>query len=153
MSNTNRAGNRPYSEATVKLAVAAIVDANWRAKNPGNITAEACAVLDALAAAGLLLPEGAETRTEWGVWWYGPIGDGIRLTQDKFASRAAAGQHAPTRIGDYGITRYEIRRRIHRVFPDGSSWSGPWEPDAVRLAVGDSKPTQDHVTEENDHAR
>lgn len=84
------------------------------------------AALDALAAAGRLLPEPTETRTEWGIWWYGPIGDGIRLTQDKFSSRQAAEEHAPTRVGDYGITRYEIRRREHRYFADHSSWSGDW---------------------------
>jgi hypothetical protein len=90
-----------------------------------NVAAESVRVL---AAAGLLLPEGAEQRTEWGVWWYGLVGNGIHLTREGFTSKRMAEDYAPSRIGDYGITRYEIWKREHRNWADGSSWSGPWSP-------------------------
>lgn len=115
---------RPYSEATVRLAVEAIVDANWRAKNPGNITTEARAVLDALAAAGVLLPEGAETRTEWGVERTYPGLDPVVIA---YPSR----RDAELAAGPLG--HFEGRPLMER-----STWATPWvEVDAVRLAVGD----------------
>jgi hypothetical protein len=86
------------------------------------------AQFDVLAERGLLLPEGAEQRTEWGVWWYGLVGNGIHLTREGFTSKHIAEDYAPSRIGDYGITRYEIWKREHRNWADGSSWSGPWSP-------------------------
>jgi hypothetical protein len=81
--------------------------------------------LDALAAAGRLLPEGAELRTEWAVWWLGPSG-GIRLSQEHLTSRTEAEQMAPDRIGKYGIVRWELRYRELHDFADGSCLSGPW---------------------------
>lgn len=83
-------------------------------------------VVDALRAAGRLLPDGGETRTEWEVRWHSGPDDGICMEERYHASRASAETVGPTRIGQYGITRYSIHRREHRIFEDGSSWSGPW---------------------------
>lgn len=57
-----------YTEATVELAVKAINHwhEQWNGEPDPNRMA-AVAVLNALVKAGLLLPEGAETRTEYGV--------------------------------------------------------------------------------------
>lgn len=128
----------PYSEATVELVARAIFRHRYNAndsqmeriwgKDPAT-RASACgsanAALDALAAAGRLLPEGAETRTEWAVWWLGPSG-GIRLSQEHLTSRTEAEQMAPDRIGKYGIVRWELRYRELHDFADGSCLSGPW---------------------------
>jgi hypothetical protein len=130
-----------YSEDTVELLAAAIASARrddvfteveWNGSHWDSLRdayrADAVSALDALAAAGALLPEGAEQRTEWGVWWYGLVGNGIHLTREGFTSKRMAEDYAPSRIGDYGITRYEIWKREHRNWADGSSWSGPWSP-------------------------
>lgn len=130
----------PYSEATVEAAARAGFESERaRVFGPGcgpswdevdevhRVWARdsARAVLDALAAAGLLVPEEAERRTEWAVWWLGP-GGGIRLSQEHLTSQTEAEQVAATRIGDYGIVRWELRYREHRDFADGSCLSGPW---------------------------
>lgn len=136
----------PYSEATVELVTDATeqhylsdgqTDAMgnsacscgqwWDAAgdNPGWDQHMAEVALGALAAAGRLLPEPVDTRTEWAVWWLGPNG-GIRLSQEHLTSQTEAEQVAATRIGEYGIVRWELRYREHRDFADGSCWSGPW---------------------------
>lgn len=79
-----------------------------------------------LANAGRLLPEGGETRTEWEVRWHSGPDDGICMEERYHASRASAETTGPTRIGQYGITRYSVHHREHRIFDDGSSYSGPW---------------------------
>jgi hypothetical protein len=70
--------NRPYSEATVELVARAEFEAD---QTPEHLITWERALsfvrkayldrarvgLDKLAAAGLLLPEGVETRTEWGI--------------------------------------------------------------------------------------
>lgn len=127
----------PYSAATVELVAQVVEDER-------GCFSEAVAerILDALAAAGRLLPEGAETRTEWAVWWLGP-GGGIRLSQEHLTSQVEAEQVAATRAGDYGIVRWELRYREHRDFPDGSCWSGPWSavpPEPKEGAGGQPSP-------------
>jgi len=79
-----------------------------------------------LAAAGRLLPDGGETRTEWEVWWH--VGDegGIALSERHLASREQAEQRGRKRIGEYAITRFTIHCRDHLIFADGSSFTGPW---------------------------
>lgn len=84
------------------------------------------AVLDALRAAGRLLPEGGETRTEWAVWWHAGDSDGVVLSERQFGWRDKAERRGQERIGQYGITRFTLQRREHRIFEDGSSWTGPW---------------------------
>lgn len=87
--------------------------------------AEACAVMvedrAALMAAGRLLPEPLETRTEWG----------IRLpdqpdyvTQNSPDPRRWA-QHNVTVRRERGIAAVLIRREM-RTYPDWSTWVGPW---------------------------
>lgn len=122
---------RPHSEDTVALVAQVLRD------NRGCFDEMIAArVLDALAERGLLLPEGTEQRTEWGVWWLGP-GDGIRLTKEHLTSREEAEQTAAVHVGEYGIVRWELRRREHRLFADGSCWSGPWSP----IPPGPEEPT------------
>src|SRR4051812_45170643 len=82
--------------------------------------------IGALAAAGRLLPEGGETRTEWEVRWYSGPDDGIALHEQRLGSRRDAEVRGPQRVGQYGITRYSVHHREHRIFEDGSSWTGPW---------------------------
>lgn len=137
--------NRPYSEAAVEV-VAAVTDA-WETRPRGrnhdpsrclSCRGNAMLVLDALAAAGLLLLEGAETRTEWGTritWDDGAVEDSA-CPSEAFARRRVA-MHAEKRAHRPGwrAAAELISREIR---------TGPWAPvDAVRLAVGDSKPTQD----------
>lgn len=132
----------PYTEATVEaVAQAGFESERARVFGPGcgpswdevdefhRVWARDSvrAVLDTLAAAGLLLPEPTDLRTEWAVWWLGPNG-GIRLSQEHLTSQTEAEQVAATRIGEYGIVRWELRYREHRDFADGSCLSGPWVP-------------------------
>jgi hypothetical protein len=113
----------PYTEATVELAGAALETYYEGLGLPRSMArpfAAATQVLDALAAAGLLLPEGAETRTEWG--W------------DCGHPRAPEQRCVHPGVEDWA------RATAVRVWPDGalvSRWIAetPW--DAVRLAEGD----------------
>lgn len=82
-------------------------------------------VLDALAAAGRLLPPDAEHREEWEVRWLSDRG-GICMHERHLISRASAEELGPARVGEYGITSYSVHRRTHRIFGDGSSFTGPW---------------------------
>lgn len=88
----------------------------------------AAAVLGGLAQHGRLLPEPAEVRTEYGVWWHAGDSDGIRLDQERLRSPEEAHEEGRSRIGQYDITRYTVHWREHRMYADGSSWSGPWVP-------------------------
>jgi hypothetical protein len=121
-----------YSEDTVR-AVAEVRERQYDQEFDSShlswkdFAGEAKEILDVLAERGLLLPEGAEQRTEWAVWWLGPS-SGIRLTKEHLTSREEAEQTVPIRIGQYGIDRWELRYREHRDFTDGSCWSGPWSP-------------------------
>lgn len=70
---------------------------------------------------------GGEERTEFEVRWHGPgDGDGIRMDRRHIASRERADEIGPTKVGEYGITRWTVWRRLHRIYADGSSWTGPW---------------------------
>lgn len=82
------------------------------------------------------MPDDCEVGTEWEVRWYGTDDpDGIRLSQRHLQSRAQADNIAPTRLGEYGITRWSIHYRHHWSFGDGDqrcTFSGP----TVRVADG-----------------
>jgi hypothetical protein len=97
--------------------------------NPGpcaDSVSESGRVLKFLANAGRLLPQGGETRTEWEVRWHIGPDDGIALHEQRLGSRRDAEVRGPQRVGQYGITRYSVHHRGHRIFEDGSSWTGPW---------------------------
>lgn len=70
-------------------------------------------VVDHLTAAGRLLPEGGETRTEWGVRWHG------------MDVQPAAGRHAATRSSATFGNAIAVRRETRR-WPDGRTFTGPW---------------------------
>lgn len=126
----NRPAAEGYAEADV-LVVADTLDEDiscevWCAGCDSHRAARR--VLAALAEAGRLLPEVIEVRTEFGVRWHAGDSDGIRLDLDRIASPEQANEVGQQRIGEYGITRYTVERREHRLFADGSSWTGPWAP-------------------------
>lgn len=108
----------PYSEATVTTVREALNAASEQQE--GDRTTAVC-ILDALAAAGLLLHEGAETRTEWGI------------------------------RNDFGVHDYRNREQAEMWLDVSGSAAGELVCRAVHespwLAVGDSKPTQDHGKE------
>lgn len=85
-------------------------------------------VQGALAAAGRLLPAPTEVRIEYGVLWHSGDSDGIVLSADRLGSLDEAHRCGQERIGEYGITRYSVRRCEHRKYADGSTWVGPWVP-------------------------
>lgn len=89
------------------------------------------AIVDAalawLAERGRLTPDGAQVGEQWEARCHGDDSDGIRLhSQYAEPSREQAEEWAREQIGRYGITRYTVRRREVRRWPDGSSWTGPW---------------------------
>lgn len=110
----------PYSEATVDLLARVEFDADqqpealftWEQALPFVRKAyrdRARAGLDALAAAGLLLPEGAETRTEWA------IRNGLSVTHCRSRERAEHWQDI-TGVGEVVIrtvvtTSWDAARR------------------------------------------
>lgn len=124
----------PYTEATVELVAKALWEQAWppapnEVGRPARPTPtcyeDARGVLDALVKAGLLLPEGAETRTEYGVehTYPGQEPIGLPATSRVAAERSVA---VPNEIAQ--------RRVVERTV-----WFTPWRPvDAVRLAEGDS---------------
>lgn len=144
--------NRPYSEATRDLAARAIHDHRYRDLDHGGDVwasdyeerteayALADGVLDALAAAGLLLPEGAETRTEWGVRlvWDDGRPDDIFPAADHADAVGRFRTHRRMRAqGGWLVTPHIVRR-------EALSYASPWTPsDAEGRAVGDSKAFQD----------
>jgi hypothetical protein len=130
----------------VDLAAKAIHDANYRnaaadlwgqERHREEARRLARAALDAVA--GLLLPEGSETRTEWGTRITLDDGrvDDVRCESEEFARRRVA-LHAERRATWPGwrATAELLRRTVITT---------PW--DAVRLAEGDNKPSQDHAEE------
>lgn len=106
---------------------AAEEDWNRRPEGDRNLMrAAAAGFLDLIRGAGRLLPWGGETRTEWKVLWHGDDGDSIRNYQHHVATREDADVLGAQKVGKYGITRYSVHRRDHRIFDDGSAWVGPW---------------------------
>lgn len=88
----------------------------------GLLTRLADSIRD-LRAAGRLLPEGGQTREEWGVADPGPAAIGYatfhtREQMERFLSNTSI---LPV------DERYRIRRTV-TVYPDGSALLGPWEP-------------------------
>jgi hypothetical protein len=117
----------PYSEATVELAARASFESEfgpagremWATTSASSqeiYLSEARFVLDALAAAGLLLPEGAEPRTDYGMEYTFPGDDPITVP--------AASREAAERTAESGNrTGYARHRVVERT-----SWSTPWSP-------------------------
>lgn len=122
----------PYTDDDVQRYALLIADEHGSdafGPNPGSgeyaeaereqYRAEVCAVLDALAADGRLLPTGGETRVEWGVQRYreiGPESAGFGEGSEWLARQSAA---APG---------YVLLTREHRTWPDGTKLRGPWTP-------------------------
>lgn len=89
-------------------------------------TAEHIVALHNADLAGRLLPEGGETRTEWGVHWHVSGEGGIAMSEGRFGWRDAAERRGRERVGQYGITRYSVHRREHRDFGEQGTFVGPW---------------------------
>lgn len=119
----------PYTEATVELLAAAIAaardddvfsDSEWNGShwevNRDLYRGDARSALNALVKAGLLLPEGAETRTEWG----------------SHVTKVAAGQRSITAL------LAEMADVLHRLAQASEAHEKVLAGDAVRLAEGDS---------------
>lgn len=83
----------------------------------------------ALSAAGRLLPEGGEERTEWRVIY--EYVDGSRSAELPFADEESARHYASPRIRDV-VAAAELSHRSVTDFPDGSSYIGPWVPATPR---------------------
>jgi hypothetical protein len=85
----------PYSEATLELAVTAINEWHdqWHGEPDPNRMA-AVAVLDALAAAGRLLPEGAETNVEYAVRFISQGGSHVLGAERQQQAHALASSHS-----------------------------------------------------------
>lgn len=118
----------PYTEATVELVKRAAWrlwdDPDTRPAMPvytDDLPRILRAALDALVKAGLLLPEGVETRVEWG----------------SHVSKVAAGQRTIT-----GLLN-EMADVLHRLAQASVAHEKVLAMDAVRLAVGDSSTGSD----------
>lgn len=127
----------PYTEATVVLVAAALaagrdddvfvnprrVGEHWDGSRD-IYRSDARDALNALVKAGLLLPEGAETRTEW-AWAHDGLAERcLHTVSSEEEARKTAGYFDGVQL---------MWRRI-----------GPWTPlDAVRLAEGDSSKGSD----------
>jgi hypothetical protein len=74
-------------------------------------------------AAGRLLPEGGEERTDWRVVY--EYINGTRSTGIVFADEAAARHTTARPLGDV-VVAIELSCRTVRTFPDGSEWIGVW---------------------------
>lgn len=71
--------------------------------------------------------EGGEERTEFQVRWHASHDDdGISLTERHIIDREEADRVGQTKVGIYDIVRWTVWRRLHRIYADGSSWTGPW---------------------------
>jgi hypothetical protein len=89
----------------------------------------AAPALEWLAERGRLIPDGAETIEQWETWCHARDSDAIRhASPHAFPSRQQAEEWGQEQIGQYGITRYTVLRRVARRWPDGSAMTGPWEP-------------------------
>lgn len=166
--------NRPYSEATVELAAAAIAkacddedvftsevntDAHWDL-NREVYRDDARSALDALAAAGLLLPEGAETRLPDHLRGDGPCQDCgtpdniVWTIESVFWNRVLGGEGARDDPGGLLCVPCFVKRADAAGFVCRWRLAPEWHWEtraerAVRLAVDDSKPTdQDRAEEE-----
>jgi hypothetical protein len=82
-------------------------------------------VVEALTAAGHLLPVESRDSVEWEVRWLTESG-GISMGEQHLISRGEAERLGPSRVGEYNITGWSVHHRTHRSYADGSSWTGPW---------------------------
>ncbi len=99
------------SEIDVKHC-AAIAAGRYDHTGPAYFLPAVRDVLEALSAAGRLLPDGGETRIEWGPRCSDPSHLGHLFVHGEMVSRNA-------------VDGYRARREV-REWPDGSSWTGPW---------------------------
>lgn len=109
-------------------------DADEYESIPAWSTRALAAVLEQLAyhRPELLLGQADEETQEFGVLWHGedPYANpdaGIRMHESRigFLNRAVA--LGEEKIGQYGITHFTVEKRVHRSYPNGGSWSGPWQ--------------------------
>ena len=144
MNPTNDQGETEMTESYTDADVESVINAyHWAARNscgPDNCPGAAVCVyaehlspepfraaLDALAAAGRLLPEATQESTEWGVWWHATDPEGIVMTDYQHPRREQAERTAKERIGQYGITGYSLVKCEHRRHADGSTWTSAWD--------------------------
>lgn len=147
--------NRPYSEATVEVAAqAGFLSERATVFGPGcgptwdevddvhRVWAResARAVLDALAAAGLLQVEGR---------WDAPAEPGpeVKAVRDRYGKQWTRHDDGWCFVGPLLAHHHW---RWSELFFRCAPLTDATRADAVRLAVGDSKPTQDHDRTEED---
>lgn len=140
----------PYTEATVELVAKALArssgddafsnpkwaDSEWDDTREPHLW-HARSALDALVKAGLLLPEGAETRTdEIEVCWQSENSsiDRTIAVLENYDDEQLAVYLAAGRRRGYEPTA--VKRRSVYKYADGGTYVTGW--DAVRLAEGDS---------------
>ncbi len=103
--------------------LAAVLHRTYCCTDPNHLTGDdwdgAHEVIEALASAGRLLPDGGETHTEWVARW------GVDL---EFEHPLDSREHADNFV-DGGLrcgTRVAVEQREVREWPDGSVFTGPW---------------------------
>lgn len=80
-----------------------------------------------------------EERTDYRIVWLDRDGGVVHATGPMTIYEAE--RSAPARVGEHGVTTYEIQTRRVEKYPDGATWTSPWltvtspteeTPDAVR---------------------
>lgn len=70
---------------------------------------------------------GGEERTEFEVRWHSTSDDLPAYLNHRFASHQRAAEFGRQQIGRHGIVRWTVWQRLHRIYADGSSWTGSWQ--------------------------
>lgn len=132
-------GDAPFTEEDLQLAETGLrkwfhSDVDGYAHKGHAATAEECAhcyeaaeqAVSALAEAGRLLPpDPVSEREEFGVRWLGDDG-GVPFLLERLPAFDVAVRLADEYLGDRGTTSYQLSRRVHRDFADGTQCVGPW---------------------------
>lgn len=114
----------PFTADDVNAAVGKLVDNHYdRELTRADLVEIVQIVLTSAAVRGRLLPAPTEVRVEYAAWCHGEDRNGIRLDQDRFASRAQAVAWSDEQIGRYGITGYRVMRREHHIFAEDASFA------------------------------